>query len=408
RTRARRTSRAATYGIATPRSAKDSTTNSSTPTSCCAGSTGPARRCSSYGVRGVSCPPASRARAAWAATSAICSRWCPTTASWSSCRTGSPGSDSYRASHLRRPEYPGRHAALPQRLRQLPNRLVYPLRRQLKRAVVHREAPARAEIEMRLHGFRRIHMDVFHEPAWLVGADREQRQIDRSEPRGNLPEMGAVAGIAGKQQTPAARLDQEPTPQRAVAVERAARGEMLRRRQRDRKRRGARALPPVELLDITDARRLQQPAVAKRGHEPRMKPSLQRSQGREIAVVVMIVTEQHERDGGQIVEAHARRPHAARARERNRARALRVHRIDQQADGADLDEKRGMTDERDRHVVRADAGRPPRLDGERRRPAGARREQHARHPPEGLAIGAVGIVKPAPVEMGRHRGLTGP
>src|SRR6059058_4688788 len=89
-----------------------------------------------------------------------------------------------------------------------------------------------------------------------------------------------------------------------------------------------------------------------------MKAPLERSQGPEIAVIVMIVTEQHERDGRQIVEAHARRPHAAGARERNRARALRVHRIDQQADGADLDEKRGMTDERDHHVVRAGAGRP--------------------------------------------------
>ena len=176
---------------------------------------------------------------------------------------------------------------------------------------------------------------------------------------------------------------------------------MLGGRQRDRKRRGTRALPPVELLDLTDARRLEQPAVPERCHQSRLKAPLERTQGAEIAVVVMIVTQQHQGNGRQIVESHARRPHAAGARERNRARPLRVHGIGQQAGGADLDQKRRMTDERHNHVARAGAGGPARLDRDRGRPATARREQHARHHPEGAAIRAVGIVKPAPVEVAR-------
>src|SRR5207253_8415133 len=97
-------------------------------------------------------------------------------------------------------------------LYQFPNRLVHPLRRQLKRAVVHGETAARAEIEVGLHRFRRIHVDVFHEPTWLVGADGEQRKIDRREPRGDLAEMGAIAGIAGKEHAAPAGLDQESAP----------------------------------------------------------------------------------------------------------------------------------------------------------------------------------------------------
>ena len=69
---------------------------------------------------------------------------------------------------------------------------------------------------------------------------------------------------------------------------------MLSGRQRDRKGRGARALPPVDFLDLTDASRPEQPAVADRRHEPRMKASIERAQGPEIAVIVVIMTHEHE------------------------------------------------------------------------------------------------------------------
>src|SRR5213079_570001 len=99
------------------------------------------------------------------------------------------------------------------------NRLVYSLRGQLKRAEVHRDAAAGAEIEVRLHRFSRIHVDVLHAPARLIGADRQERQVDRGEPRGDLPEMGAVPRIAGKEDPASPGLDQESAPQRAIAVE---------------------------------------------------------------------------------------------------------------------------------------------------------------------------------------------
>ncbi len=61
----------------------------------------------------------------------------------------------------------------------------------MKRAEVHCDTLARREIEMRLHRFRRIHVDVFHEPARLIGTDGEEREIDRPQPRRDLAEMRA-------------------------------------------------------------------------------------------------------------------------------------------------------------------------------------------------------------------------
>jgi hypothetical protein len=79
-------------------------------------------------------------------------------------------------------------------------------------------------------------------------------------------------------------------------------------------------------------------------------------------VIVMIVTEEHHGDGGQIVESYARRSHPTRTRERDRACPLGVHRISQQVEARDLNEERGMTDERDHHLIRSSARRASWLD----------------------------------------------
>jgi hypothetical protein len=58
-----------------------------------------------------------------------------------------------------------------------------------------------------------------------------------------------------------------------------------------------------------------------------------------------------------------------------------------------------MTDERDDHLVRSGVGRPPLLDGNLRRPPASRREQHARHHPERLAIRIVRIEESAAIKV---------
>lgn len=66
----------------------------------------------------------------------------------------------------------------------------------------------------------------------------------------------------------------------------------MRRRERDRLRRAARLLPPVEFLDVPDAGRSHEAPVAERRHDQGVEPLRERSQRRQIAMIVVIVTEQ--------------------------------------------------------------------------------------------------------------------
>ena len=214
---------------------------------------------------------------------------------------------------------------------------------------------------MRLHRFRRIHVDVLHEPTRLVRPDGQEGEIDRAQPRGDLPEMRAVTGVAGEQDpAPFSGIDQESAPECTVTVEHVARREVLRRRQRDREGRSVRRLPPVDLLDPPDACGLEQPAVAERRDQRQVKTAIERAQGCEVAMIVMIVTQKHAGNCGQILEANARRPRPTRARERHRARPPRVYGIGQQVHATHLNQKRGVTDERQDRPSAAAAAQPAR------------------------------------------------
>src|SRR5204862_561710 len=206
-----------------------------------------------------------------------------------------------------------------------------------------------------------------------------------------------VARSSGEEYSGPAGLDEDPTPERAVPIEHATRREVLSGRQGDWEWCSARGLPPVDLLDLTDAGRPEQPAIAERCHDRWLKAPVESLRGAQIAVIVVVMTQEHERDGGQIVEAHALGPNPTGSRERYRARPLGVHRIDQDAGGSHLKEKGGVTDERDDHLARSGVGRPPRLDRTLRRPPGPWREQDARQHPERLTIRAGRLEKSAAI-----------
>ena len=67
----------------------------------------------------------------------------------------------------------------------------------------------------------------------------------------------------------------------------------------------------------------------------------------QIAMVVMVVTEQHHRDGRQVVERHGRLPDSPRADHVQRTGALGVHGVGQDVPRRCLNQKRRVTDERD-------------------------------------------------------------
>ena len=57
-----------------------------------------------------------------------------------------------------------------------------------------------SEIEVRLDGLGRVHVHDAHEPAGLVRAYRQKRQIDRAEPRADLAKEIRVSRVAGEEE----------------------------------------------------------------------------------------------------------------------------------------------------------------------------------------------------------------
>src|SRR5206468_3678056 len=66
----------------------------------------------------------------------------------------------------------------------------------LERAEMHADALERLQIEVRLHRFRRIHVNGLHEPPRFVGANREKCQSDRTQPMPDLVEDASIRGVA--------------------------------------------------------------------------------------------------------------------------------------------------------------------------------------------------------------------
>ena len=126
------------------------------------------------------------------------------------------------------------------------------------------------------------------------------------------PKEVRIGGVAGEEDAGLVRRQHEATPERPVSIEGRPRGEVLRRRQRDRQRAARRLLPPIEFLDAANARRPHEASVPERRHDDRIEPLREHSERRQIAVIVVVVAEQHRRDRRQVVEPHRRLPDAPR------------------------------------------------------------------------------------------------
>jgi len=67
------------------------------------------------------------------------------------------------------------------------------------------------------------------------------------------------------------------------------------------------------------------PTVAKRSHNQRIKPGREPTKRRQIAVVVVVVTQEHGRNLGQVLESHTRLPHTSRTEACDGVGTFRVH-----------------------------------------------------------------------------------
>src|SRR5262245_47197997 len=117
--------------------------------------------------------------------------------------------------------------------------------------------------------------------------------------------------------------------------------------QRHGHRRRPGRLPPVEFFDTSQPKRAEKVSVAQRCDDQRVESPCQHPERPHVAMVVMIVTQQNDRDRWQRIEWYGGRTDAPRANEVPRPRAIREHRIRQNVSSLRLNEKRRMANERD-------------------------------------------------------------
>lgn len=164
-------------------------------------------------------------------------------------------------------------------------------------------------------------------------------------------------------------------------------------------------LPPVELVYLRQSGSVQHGAVAEPGEITRPVCLLEPAQGFQIEVVVVIVRDQHQVDRRQRLKRQARVAHAPRADVPQRTDALGVHRVGEDIEAGQLDQKGNVIDERERELPRSKArrqgGPDPILDAPRPGP-GPRGNGPAQQVQPTASGAGVRIEKMPAVEMVRE------
>ena len=226
------------------------------------------------------------------------------------------------------------------------DRVVEPLVRELERPEVHRDADARLKIEVDANRLLGVHVDGRHEPARLVGANRDQREIDRAQPGADLGEVAAVARITREIDRLPSDPDAEASPQRSIPVAQAASREVLGRRARNRDVPDALVRPPIELGHASQADAMEEARISKRRDERRSEPRIELAERLGLHVVVVIVTHEDDIDRRQLRDGVCRRSNATRTKAPERSCVTREHRIREDRRPPGLDQKCRMADER--------------------------------------------------------------
>ncbi|MNZ98435.1 hypothetical protein D3C78_1177180 [compost metagenome] len=192
------------------------------------------------------------------------------------------------------------------------------------------------------HGFRRVLMLAFHEPARLVSTERQVGEAELTVllARGVIIEALVEAGIAYMVDFTAWRFDDEGGPERHASVVKTAGRPVVARFEMNFHRTCLHHIAPISHLDT---RRLDTSAddrvIAERRDEKRLVRHMQALQRFHIQMVVVIMGHQHQIDGRQILKTDAGRIDPFGTGKTERAGALRPHRIDENIQTRRLDEK---------------------------------------------------------------------
>ena len=212
---------------------------------------------------------------------------------------------------------------------------------QVEGAVVDRQQPLAAQVQVRLQRLFRLH--VHERPARIVGAGLDHGQVERAVLLADGLEAVEVAGVAAEEDAEVVVLDHPRRPQAAVAVAQAAAGEVLARGGGQAQAAGLGRLPPVQLFDLAGVHTPgdQLVADAERCNEARGLASQLHYRGM-VEMVIVVVREDHAGDGRQFVDADRRCVEARRAHPLHRRGALGEHRIGQPVLAAQLQQDRGV------------------------------------------------------------------
>src|SRR5262249_56696723 len=128
-----------------------------------------------------------------------------------------------------------------------------------------------------------------HEPARLVGADRDRGEVEAAEARADVCEIPGIARVAGEEERKLGMAQHPAAPERAVLVGQRALGPVLHRDEMDFEPLEARALPPAQLDHVFDSLAREPVLEAERHKEPRRAAGLRRELSYAVEIEVVVV-----------------------------------------------------------------------------------------------------------------------
>ena len=185
----------------------------------------------------------------------------------------------------------GWNAGFCQRIGELARRFVEQLVGQAKCPPMHRHRVARVEVLLRAYGLLRIGMHHAHEPARVIGTDRQHGEIEGTEARADIRKVGRIAVIATEEKAQARMLDDPSPPQGFIAIPWRARTPVLDGCQRELEPHLFGAVPPIQFGHIVDTLVLK-PLLQPERHEKHRRPALlavELADGLEVEVIVVIM-----------------------------------------------------------------------------------------------------------------------
>lgn len=122
-----------------------------------------------------------------------------------------------------------------------------------KSSIVNADGGSRVQDTAGFHRLCRRHMHGAHEPLRLIRADGQQSEAQGCEGPANALEKIAESGVTGEVDIPRCAFEYPSGPEGSVAIERSARGEVLRGNAVDLEGSPWLRLTPVILVDLAEA-----------------------------------------------------------------------------------------------------------------------------------------------------------